>query len=58
MEVVATAVGFAGALRQPGDKFEMPEGSKATWFKETKPAAEPKPGKAKASDKPADEPLT
>lgn len=37
MKVIATAVGYAGKdghqLRQPGDVFEMPEGSKASWFK-------------------------
>lgn len=37
MKVIATAVGYAGKdghqLRQPGDVFEVPDGSKATWFK-------------------------
>lgn len=37
MKVIATAVGYAGKdghqLRQPGDVFEVPEGSKASWFK-------------------------
>ncbi|CAB3624678.1 hypothetical protein [Achromobacter pestifer] len=36
MKVIATAVGYAGKdghqLRQPGDVFEVPDGSKATWF--------------------------
>lgn len=37
MKVIANAVGYAGKdghqLRQPGDVFEVPEGSKASWFK-------------------------
>lgn len=32
MQVVATALGFAGSLRQPGDTFDMPEGSIGSWF--------------------------
>lgn len=42
MEVIATKRGYLGKLREPGDKFEVPEGAKASWFK---PAVE-KPAKA------------
>lgn len=37
MEVAAIAVGFYGQLRQVGDVFDVPKGSKASWFKPTKP---------------------
>lgn len=32
MEVIAIKPGFFGKLRYPGDTFEVPAGSKATWF--------------------------
>ncbi len=41
MKVVATQKGyFGGQVREPGDEFDAPEGSKASWFKPV-PAAEP-----------------
>lgn len=47
---IATAVGYDNlAVRQPGDEFDMPDGSTASWFK---PAADdtkgPKGKKPKA----------
>ena len=55
MQVIATATGYDGqVIRKAEEEFEMPEGSKGSWFKPTVPA--PKPGKPKA-DKPSDEPL-
>lgn len=37
MRVIAIAQGYGGkdkhAIREPGDVFEVPEGSKASWFK-------------------------
>ena len=51
MKVIATALGYDNALcqfRQPGDAFEMPEGSKATWFKS---AEEEKPAEVKKGRK-------
>lgn len=41
MDVIAIAEGFDGTcLRQPGEQFEMPEGSKGSWFY---PAGSPPP---------------
>lgn len=61
MKAIATAVGFAGRLLQPGDTFELADGSKGSWFKEVKDEAKPEvrpegkqPGNDKArGDKPA-----
>lgn len=36
MEVIATKAGYYGKLREEGDKFEVADGDKATWFKPTK----------------------
>lgn len=34
MKATATAVGYFGFLRQPGDEFEVPDDTKpASWFK-------------------------
>lgn len=33
MRVVATAPGYFGALRVEGDEFEVPDGTKGSWFK-------------------------
>ena len=46
MEVIATALGFYGSLRQPGDKFEVPDTAKASWFKPVDPPADAKAGKS------------
>lgn len=32
MQVVALERGFFGSLYEPGDTFEVPDGSKASWF--------------------------
>ena len=53
MKVTATKQGFDGKrVRQPGESFDMPEGSKASWFVpaqkvEDKPKDEAKRGTAK-----------
>jgi hypothetical protein len=59
MLVKATAKGYLGSLREAGDEFEVPDGTKSSWFApvavepEVKPA---KPAKAKAADaKPSDD---
>ena len=52
MEVIAIKPGFHGKLRQVDDKFDVPKGSKASWFE---PVAT-KPSKDKADERPADEP--
>ena len=55
MKVIATKLGYFGKLREPGDEFEVPDGTKGSWFEPVKPTAEgKKPNKAadKAGDKP------
>jgi hypothetical protein len=32
MQVIAKAAGYHGRYRNPGDKFEVPEGTKGSWF--------------------------
>lgn len=32
MKVIALKEGYFGKLRMPGDEFDVPEGSKASWF--------------------------
>lgn len=32
MQVRALSIGFFGGRRRPGDVFDVPEGTKATWF--------------------------
>lgn len=32
MKVVATKTGYHGKIRQPGDEFDVPDKSKASWF--------------------------
>ena len=34
MKVIATAKGYYGQIREPGDVFEVPKGATATWFEE------------------------
>ena len=58
MKVVATAMGFDGQLRQIGDEFEVPDGTKGSWFQPVEQKANGKGGKkpeAPASEKPADD---
>jgi len=50
---IATAVGYDNiAVRQPGDEFDLPDGSSAPWFKpaegDTKGPAKAKAGGKKA----------
>lgn len=54
MKVIATKLGYLGKLRQPGDEFEVPEGSKSSWFEPVK-QEHAKGKKAQANDKPADD---
>lgn len=32
MKVIAKQRGFFGKLREPGDEFEVPDGTKCEWF--------------------------
>ena len=54
MKVVATKRGYDGVkVREEGEEFEMPEGSKGSWFKPLK-AGDPKPAKTpQGSGRPA-----
>lgn len=53
MKVTALKSGYFGKLRQPGDVFDVPEGSKATWFEPDEPKPEGKKTAGKP-DKPTD----
>ncbi len=44
MEVIATAKGYYLALREPGDKFEVPDDFKSKWFEPTDSAKAEKKG--------------
>lgn len=47
MQVIATKEGYDGQVRRnPGEEFEMPDGSKGTWFKPVKDEADKPKGKA------------
>lgn len=59
MKVIATKQGYHGRLREPGDVFDVPEGSRASWFAPADKAADPdkaeKPARRKGEpDKAAD----
>ena len=58
MKVIATKLGYFGKLREPGDEFEVPDGTKGSWFQPVEQKASGKGGKkpeAPASEKPADD---
>lgn len=46
MKVTATARGYHGKLREPGEEFDVPPGLKASWFA-------PLEGRATVAAKPA-----
>lgn len=47
MKVIALKQGYFGKLRQPDDQFEVPDGTKGSWFQPVKQEAA-----AKGSKKP------
>ena len=50
MRVVATAPGYFGALRVEGDEFDVPDGTKGSWFKPVAAdVAKPSKGKGKGT---------
>ena len=58
MKVIATKLGYFGKLRQPGDEFEVPDGTKGSWFQPVEQKASGKGGKkpeAPATEKHADD---
>lgn len=61
MLVIAKARGYFDGIREPGEKFNVPDGEKATWFdpvekpKEVKEPAKAPEGGKKAADGGKDE---
>lgn len=58
MKVIATKLGYFGKLRDVGDEFEVPDGTKGSWFQPVEQKANGKGGKkpeAQANEKPADD---
>lgn len=58
MKVIATKLGYFGKLREPGDEFEVPDGTKGSWIQPVEQKANGKGGKkpeAQANEKPADD---
>ena len=56
MKVIATKLGYFGKLREPGDEFEVPDGTKGSWFQPVEQKANGKGGKkpeAQANEKSA-----
>lgn len=59
MKVIATKQGYFGKLRAAGDEFEVPEGTKSSWFQPVEQKASGKASgkksEAQAAEKPADD---
>ena len=55
MQVIATKAGYFGKLRQAGDTFDVPDGSKASWFAPSASVAESNGKKAKGELKAKEE---
>jgi hypothetical protein len=55
MKVTAIKQGYFGKLRAVGDEFEVPEGTKGSWFQPVKQKPADDKAKAKPGDKPADD---
>lgn len=45
MKVIASKLGYFGKLREPGDEFEVPDGTKGSWFHPVEQKANVKSGK-------------
>ena len=55
MKATATAVGYFGVLRQPGEEFEVPDDTKpASWFELEEKAEDKKPAKRTGKNQPAE----
>lgn len=57
MKVKAIELGYHGALREPGDEFDVPKGSKASWFEPIAAQAEKKHPKDAEKQEVKEEPL-
>lgn len=53
MLVIAKVRGYFDGIREPGDKFNVPDGSKATWFDPVEKPKEVKEPAAKGEKKEA-----
>jgi hypothetical protein len=53
MLVIAKARGYFDGIREPGDKFNVPDGEKATWFEPVEKPKEVKESPAKGEKKEA-----
>lgn len=56
MKVIATKLGYLGKLRQPGDEFEVPNGTKGSWFEPVEQKAAKSGGKNAEAKQPAEKP--
>ena len=45
MLVISKARGYFNGIREPGQKFEVPEGSKGSWFEPVDKPSESKPSR-------------
>jgi len=52
MKVIALEPGYHGKLREKGDVFDVPAGSKAKWFAPVKVTAKPEGGKPEGTTNP------
>lgn len=50
MRVVANSIGYFGSLRVAGDEFEVPTGTKGSWFAPVEPEAKAKSAKGKGKE--------
>ena len=50
--MIATKTGYFGKLREPGETFEVPDKSKASWFSPVKTEPSVKPKAKEAPDEP------
>jgi hypothetical protein len=61
MRVVANSLGYFGSLRNAGDEFEVPDGTKGSWFAPVESEVKAKSAKSKgkgespAPEQPVDE---
>lgn len=50
MRVVAKSIGYFGSLRAAGDEFEVPDGTKGSWFAPVEPEVKAKSAKGKGKE--------
>lgn len=57
MRVVANSKGYFGAVREAGEEFEVPDGTKGSWFAPVAVLPEKAPGKGAKRPVPEPHPL-